>query len=452
MGIVGGLITLRTLAEWAVDFSEVVAADCCSEGETPTAAIDGNCWIYECACGIVAGLESGCPGAFNRLLFAFKKRIDYVRKCGWDTIIVFDGRSLPIKKATNDKRAARRSKAKKHKQNKGKRGVGSDLSGFKVTHDLIHRLVLSLQTFGETVLVAPHEGDSQCAFLVNNGKAHIVITRDSDLIPHGCRCIFFWNSTYKCAMPGGFGGKFYYKPSLWRCQQGLWNPILQLGWDSFLAVCVLAGCDYNVGVKNVGIKKAIQLMTKHRTLEAVVELLLDPQRQHYKNAKVPDDFLVSAHKSMVMFKHALVFDPDRNVVLHAQDLPAGESPLIQIGSPNWMGRVPISREQAIGLSRSEIHPETLVPYPPLTREVVSRSTDTSATVPRDPHKSRSGRRFKPTKRKREQDQSGGRRKIEKVVPLNAVQWKRLLQENNINVDVPQVHTQSRVRVVYFIFK
>ena len=57
MGIVGGLITLCTLAEWAVDFSEVVAADCCSKGATPTAAIDGNCWIYECAFDLTLQLE-----------------------------------------------------------------------------------------------------------------------------------------------------------------------------------------------------------------------------------------------------------------------------------------------------------------------------------------------------------------------------------------------------------
>ena len=233
--------------------------------------------------------------------------------------------------------------------------------------------------------------------------------------------------------------------SLWRCHQGLWKPILQLGWDAFLAVCVLAGCDHNVGVKNIGIKKAIQLITKYHTLETTVR---DPTRQRYKNAKVSKDFLVSSHKAMLMFKHALVFDPDRNCVLHAQDLPEGAPQLIQIGHPNWMGRVPISREEAIGLSRSEIHPEILVPYPPLTSAVVSRAADTSETVvPLDPHKSRSGRRFKPTKRKREQDQSvqRGRRKVEKVVRLDSDQWKRLLKENNVNVDVPQVkitHTHS----------
>ena len=202
----------------------------------------------------------------------------------------------------------------------------------------------------------------------------------------------------------------------------------------------LAGCDYNVGVKNIGIKKAIKVITKCHTLEAAVKLLLDPTRAIFKNAKVPEDFLISARRSIIMFKHALVFDPDRNAVLHAQDLPPGTPPLIQIGSPNWMGRVPISREEAIALSRSEIHPETLIPYPPLTSLAVVDAS-TSATVPRDPHTSRSGRRFKPSERKRAHDQSAqvrGRRKPEKAVLLNAVQWKRLLKENNIGIDVPQV--------------
>ena len=234
MGIIGdSLIKLCTLMAWCCDFSEVMPEAIAKPGETPTAVIDGNCWVYECACGISSGLsaEAGFR-LFDKFLFAYKKRLLYVQKCGWTPIIVFDGRRLPLKSNTHLKREEARKKARKKAEAIKQVDPSvrtSDLSTFHPTHDLIHRLVLALRQSGYEVIVAPHEGDPQCAFLANTGKAHIVITRDSDLIAHGCPIIFFWNRVYHPGEPGGFGGKFYYKRSLFRCAQGIWKPIIRLG-------------------------------------------------------------------------------------------------------------------------------------------------------------------------------------------------------------------------------
>ena len=42
------------------------------------------------------------------------------------------------------------------------------------------------------------------------------------------------------------------------------------------------GTDYNIGVLNVGIKKAVALVSEHHTLEEVVEYIADPSRTKYK--------------------------------------------------------------------------------------------------------------------------------------------------------------------------
>ena len=163
MGIVGdSLIKLCTLLAWACDFSDVLPSTAAPEGETPTAVIDGNCWVYECACGICSGLttESGYA-SFDAFVHAYKKRLAYVRKCGWSVIIVFDGRRLPLKRATHLKREAARKKAK---AKAAKTKIGSGLSTFHPTHELIHRLVLSLREASYDTIVAPHEGDPQCVF------------------------------------------------------------------------------------------------------------------------------------------------------------------------------------------------------------------------------------------------------------------------------------------------
>ena len=81
MGIQGdSLIKLCTLLCWAVDFCEVLAAKVAPKSTSPTAVVDGNCWIYECACGIVAGLSAENEYAsFGEFLRRYKTRLDYVK-------------------------------------------------------------------------------------------------------------------------------------------------------------------------------------------------------------------------------------------------------------------------------------------------------------------------------------------------------------------------------------
>ena len=97
----------------------------------------------------------------------------------------------------------------------------------------------------------------------------------------------------------------------------------------------------------------------------------------------------------------------------------------QVGSPNWMGRMPLSQEEAIGLSRSELHPETLKPYPPL-----NSATATVASTRPPPR--RTSRRPVPNKTRPVP------RPRHQVRKLNKAQWTHLLNTHGIYVDVPQV--------------
>ena len=410
MGI-ADLIDLCTLSCWACDFSEVIASEVAGDAVIPTAAIDGNCWLYECACGIASGLDvSSNYSSFKEFAHRYQRRLQYVKKCGWQIILVFDGRRLPVKSITHQKRAAARKKAA------SKTTAGNDLSTFKPSHELIHRLVIFLRKDGHDIIIAPHEGDPQCAFLSNTEKAQIVITRDSDLIAHGVKCVFFWNSVYHPGFIKGFGGKLYWKASLWRCAKGLWKPIIKLGWEAFLAVCVMVGTDYNRGIKQIGIKRAVAVVAECKTLADSVKYLKDPGRTKYRNALVPEGFLEDARKAIIMFRHPLVFDPHNNTVCHAVDPPA---PLIKIGAPNWMGRVPISREEALRIARSEINPDTLKPYPAITtndRQPQARRRTSRRPCPN---------RIKPVPVKRKR-------------VMNEDQWKHLLLSHGIDFDIPQV--------------
>ena len=132
---------------------------------TPKAVIDGNCWIYECAYKLARGIEANDPAIFDQFWSRYLKRIEHVSKCGWVPSIVFDGRSLPIKKITDDKRRIVRQTARAKADKLVSEGHGETTaaanaatSAFKATHDIIHRLVVCIRTAGYAVIVSPHEG------------------------------------------------------------------------------------------------------------------------------------------------------------------------------------------------------------------------------------------------------------------------------------------------------
>ena len=48
---------------------------------------------------------------------------------------------------------------------------------------------------------------------------------------------------------------------------------LQLSKEEFIDLCILMGCDYCESIKGIGPKKALDLITQHRSIEKIVENL-----------------------------------------------------------------------------------------------------------------------------------------------------------------------------------
>ena len=145
-------------------------------------------------------------------------------------------------------------------------------------------------------------------------------------------------------------------------------------------------------------------MAEHGALPDVVTAITNNARY-----KLPEGFVGAANRAVIMFKHALVFDPEHNSVSHCRNLPPDAPKLIVIGSPNWMGRIPTSRSEAIGLARGDINPDTLETYP-----THFHTTTINAPV----HESR-------------------RRRHDRAWEFPSYQWKELLLQHGIKFDVPQ---------------
>ena len=183
----------------------------------PHAVVDGNCWLYECSYYLARGLALGedYDQGFREFMARFMQRVNYVKKRGFKITIVFDGHRLRAKQCTDSQRRDVRAKNKRIVSELEAVGQGETEAAhaaynksFVVTNALIHRVHRELAANGIPVFIAPHEGDAQCAWFSLYNYADVVITRDSDLIVHGCKCVFFWNKRYHPSSTIG-GGKLY---------------------------------------------------------------------------------------------------------------------------------------------------------------------------------------------------------------------------------------------------
>ena len=297
----------------------------------PLVVVDGNCWLYECSYYLARGLALGHDyhKGFNLFMKRFMQRVDWVTKRGFQIQIVFDGRRLQAKHTTDADRREIRAKNKKIAAELERSGQGDTdaaheaySKSFAVTNELIHKVYKKLQSKGVPVVIAPHEGDAQCAWYALFGHADIVITRDSDLIVHGCKCIFFWNKKYVASSKLG-GGKIYWRPYLDRkLSEGVDWSYTAGNWDRFIETCVLAGCDYCKGVKGVGLQTAMKLMRKYGTMAEVVKQIRQ-YPAHHRGLTVPEDFDTTSRRAVNLFKHALVFNPDTNSIQHCRNPPQG---------------------------------------------------------------------------------------------------------------------------------
>lgn len=119
-----------------------------------------------------------------------------LQDCGVRVIMVFDGRFLPAKKLTEEKRRAQRQKA--NKQVVDLLHVGNVQEARKymaqsinITHKMALKLIQECRKMKIDCIVAPYEADAQLAYLNINHLVDFVITEDSDLLLFGCSKVSF---------------------------------------------------------------------------------------------------------------------------------------------------------------------------------------------------------------------------------------------------------------------
>ncbi|XP_050296824.1 flap endonuclease 1 isoform X2 [Anthonomus grandis grandis] len=184
---------------------------------------------------------------------------------GIKPVYVFDGKPPELKGGELNKRMERRAEAQKSLDKAMEAGDQTEIDKFnkrlvKVTRQHADEAKDLLKLMGVPYIEAPCEAEAQCAAMVKAGKIFATATEDMDSLTFGSDVVLR-HLTFSEArkMP---------------IQEIHLKTVLQelnLSQKEFIDLCILMGCDYTDSIRGIGPKKSIELITKHRSIEKILE-------------------------------------------------------------------------------------------------------------------------------------------------------------------------------------
>lgn len=184
---------------------------------------------------------------------------------GIKPVYVFDGKPPQMKAGELEKRKEKRDEAQAALDKAKEEGDMEEVDKqnrrlVKVTKDHVNEVKVLLKHMGIPYVDAPCEAEAQCAELVKAGKVYAAGTEDMDALTFGTN-ILLRHLTFSEARKMPIK-EFHVANVL----EGF-----ELDHDQFVDLCILLGCDYVDKIRGIGPKKAIELIRKHKSIEAILE-------------------------------------------------------------------------------------------------------------------------------------------------------------------------------------
>jgi hypothetical protein len=171
-----------------------------------------------------------------------------------------------------------------------------------------------------------------------------VITEDSDLLAYGVERVFFK------MQKDGSGEQIQRK----RLPETTELAFHYFSDEMFLAMCILAGCDYLPSIAGMGIKRAHEFVRKGKTTEKTLSMV-----RFTCGSKVPDAYVDDFQRARMTFCHQRVFDPREQRLVSLTPLPGGlAEDLVNLDFLGpWM-----THERAAAIANGRLDPHTDRPY------------------------------------------------------------------------------------------
>ncbi|GLC37417.1 Elongation of fatty acids protein 2 [Pleodorina starrii] len=233
-------------------------------------------------------------------------------EAGIKPVYVFDGKPPQLKQDQLAMRSERRADANEALEKAKEAGDAEAVEKYskrsvRVTKEHNEDCKRLLRLMGVPVVEAPSEAEAQCAEMAKEGLVYGLATEDMDALTFGApRVIRHLMAPSSSNVP------------VQEIDRGVALNELGLDTDQFIDLCILMGCDYCGTIRGIGAVRALQLIKKHGSIEAILNEL---DKTKYP---VPDPF---PHKE----SHEFFKNPEVT--------PAAELPQLKWTSPDEEGLV-----------------------------------------------------------------------------------------------------------------
>ncbi|KAB0804644.1 hypothetical protein PPYR_01614 [Photinus pyralis] len=200
----------------------------------------------------------------SHLMGTFYRTIRLVEH-GIKPVYVFDGKPPKLKSGELNKRAERREEAQKALEKATEAGDATEMEKFnrrlvKVTSEHTKEAKHLLSLMGIPYIEAPCEAEAQCAAMVRAGKVFATATEDMDALTFGSNVLLRHLTVSEARkLP-------IQEFHLDKVLEGL-----KLSHKEFIDLCILLGCDYTDSIRGIGPKRAIDLITQHKSIENILD-------------------------------------------------------------------------------------------------------------------------------------------------------------------------------------
>jgi flap endonuclease-1 len=239
-------------------------------------AIDAYNWIYQFLATIRQ--YDGTPlqtsnGDVTSHLSGLFYRTTKLMKLGVKPIYVFDGKPPAFKyvlAARAEKKQEARAKWREALDKGDMASARKAAQGTsRLTQEMKEQAKQLLTYLGVPIIQAPSEGEAQCSYLCKEGKVFATASQDADTLLFGTtRLVRNLSITGKRKIPG----KNVYmdiKPEIVVLKEML--DAIGMDRKQLIIIGMLVGTDFCPGIHGIGPKKALKLVTKEKTLEAVLK-------------------------------------------------------------------------------------------------------------------------------------------------------------------------------------
>jgi len=231
-------------------------------------AIDALPTIYEMLATIrdqKGGYLHDSKGRITSHLVGLFNRTARMLANGIKPIFVFDGPPHPLKMRELEIRKERKEEAfQKYLEavNKGDFIAAKKYAkqAMSVTDELVKTAKQLLRLFGVPIIEAPHDGEAQAAFIVNNNDAFAVSSPDYDSFLFGAN---------KVVRNLKMAAQKKEVPMIYELEELLSK--LNITREQLIDIALLLGTDYNPGgVPGIGPKKALEIIRKYGSIERAI--------------------------------------------------------------------------------------------------------------------------------------------------------------------------------------